>query len=327
MFKALLLIGNRQQVVELEPEREILDQIIQEELPVDYSCRRGDCGQCVATLVSGAVRPRDGRRPCCAAGGVYLCNALAASDLQLRLPYCAETAGILRRRSPCKIDRLRLLSSDVMELGLRLPPGPQFEFVPGQYIRLSTRDRITRSYSLAAPPAADKRLVLHVRRVPSGTFGDYLFERARMDDLLHLEGPSGRCVLNRQRTVEKTIFLATGTGIAPIHAMLSALDQDQRRRSGRIFVYWGNRRHDDAYLHERMLELSGAFGLKYTETFSAESPSGPYVQELMAAEHPNLSGAQMLACGKAIMIEAARECSLRLGLPPERFSADPFTPS
>jgi CDP-4-dehydro-6-deoxyglucose reductase len=312
---------------QVEPDRDLLEQLIGQNLPVDYSCRRGDCGQCVATLVSGTVRARDPGRPCRSAEGIYLCNALAASDLELRLPHCAETAAIRRLRSPCKIDRLRLLSAEVMELSLRLPPATRFEFVPGQYIRLGNREGIARSYSLAAPPAQDRRLLLHVRRVPGGPFSDYLFLRARDNDLLHLEGPSGRFVLSRQRTVEKTLFLATGTGIAPIHAMLSALDPEQQRRCGRIFVYWGNRRRADAYLHERMLGLAGSLGLHYAETFSAEAAPGAYVQELMAAAHPDLREAQVLACGKAIMIEAARERSLGLGLPPERFSADPFTPS
>jgi CDP-4-dehydro-6-deoxyglucose reductase, E3 len=325
-----LLVGSEALSVPIDARSTLLEQVLPLGLAVNYSCLRGDCGQCVGTLVGGTVEPKDNTKPCLSGSDLYLCNALSRSDLTVRLPYCEETAHLRILRSPCKIQEINRLSGGVTSLTLRLPPSSGWSFVPGQYVRLTNADRVTRSYSLAEPPRPDKGLVIHVRRQAGGRFSEYLDTRGKIGDLLHIEGPMGRFVLPERATVSKTIFLATGVGIAPVHAILSMLVSAPKRNCGELFLYWGNRLRSDAYLHARLEELARMQRLSYTPIFSREHGSGvgpAHVQDQMVLDHQDLEQAQVYACGSAAMIEDARKRCESMRLPADRFVADPFTAS
>lgn len=332
MSRIEFLVGSTSASIQVDASQSVLEQALAQGVAINYSCKRGDCGQCVAMLLAGEVEPIDDARPCIGDEGVYLCNACARSDLTIRLPYSPETEHIKVLRSPCKLHELNHLSNDVIEASFRLPPSTNFTYVPGQYVRLTNKERVTRSYSFAEPPAADKFLRIHVRQVDEGAFSRYLFSAAKPGDLLHLEGPFGRFVLPDNTAVSKTIFLATGTGIAPTYAILASLTSLQRERCGELFLYWGNRREKDAYHQNRIAELAQRLGVEYFSVLSRESDkSSPgavrHVQDLMAKHHDNLSDAQVFASGNVAMINEARKQCSSLGLPIEYFRADPFTSS
>jgi CDP-4-dehydro-6-deoxyglucose reductase, E3 len=318
--------------VSAQGKTSLLDHALAAGVAVSYSCRRGDCGQCVATLLAGELEPIDAARPLVGDGGIFLCNALARNDVVVELPHLPELEGIRVLRSPCKIHELGRMSQDVLQVTLRLPPSVRFEYRAGQYIRLAKPDRLTRSYSLSEPPTTDKLLRIHVRRIDGGAFSRYLFESAKVGDLLHLEGPLGRFILRDGISVRKTVFLATGTGIAPIHALLASLGQRQTPGCGELFLYWGNRLQADAYFQAPLEELARSAGVSYFELYSRPPGSEPgptarHVQDLMASHHPDLTEAQVFASGNPAMIEGARARSALLGLPGERFFCDPFTAS
>lgn len=262
---------------------------------------------------------------------VYLCNALAdADEVEIDLPFYPELEGITLRRSPAKVHALARLSDDVVELTIRLPPSVDFRYLPGQFIRLSTPQGVERSYSLANAPGDDRLLRLQVRLHPGGTFSDYLAHRAACGDLLHLVGPHGHFFLRGMTasTVRATVFLATGTGIAPIHAMVQGLTAGKREGLGEVTLYWGNRTRSDAYLADRIADLARQHGIRYVPVYSRE-PDQPFrhVQEAMSADYPDLAGTQVYACGNVGMIRAANVIARARGLRADRFYSDPFTQS
>lgn len=120
--------------------------------------------------------------------------------------------------------RARLLESRELALEVRhfvfeLPEVERFEFVPGQFLSFVAEigdNPITRAYSLAAPPNAN-RFELCLNRVREGRFSPYLFDLAAGAEV-QMTGPYGMFVL--RRPVNDSVFVATGTGIAPIRAIL-----------------------------------------------------------------------------------------------------------
>jgi len=326
------LLGDKTWPIETSGQQSLLELALSIAIPVNYSCKRGDCGQCVGRLLAGHISPVDAAFPLRCDNGLYLCNARACDDLIVELPHVPELENIRVMRSPCKIHELIRVSGDVLQLSIRLPPAARFEFLPGQYIRLTNKHRVTRSYSLADAPGSDKLLRIHVRRIASGAFSRYLFESANSGDLLHLEGPMGQFILRSSIAVRKTVFLATGTGIAPIHAILSSLDVEQIQRCGDLFLYWGNRREEDAYLSKSLENLARRLKLNYFPLFSrspctGRQPGARYVQDLMAAHHTNLADAQVFASGNAAMVAEGQGRASSLGLPAARFFRDAFTAS
>lgn len=323
------LVGTRLWSIESAADLSVLDVAIANSLPVSYSCKRGDCGQCVTKLLSGDVTAIDGARPLTSASGIYLCNASAVNDLSVELPHLPELDGIRVLHSPCKIHELFRWSDNVLQVSFRLPASVQFQCRSGQYIRVTNKDRITRTYSLASAPGTDKLLQIHVRRIAGGAFSSYLFESAKLGDLLYLEGPLGQFILRDSIVAKSTIFLATGTGLAPIHAILSALTPEQRARCGELSLYWGNYRPEDAYLRAPIEALKGRLDLKYFQVYSrlAGDHSARHVQDEMASRNLDLSDAQVFASGNPAMIDEARQRTLALGLPPAHFFSDAFTAS
>ncbi len=88
-------------------------------------------------------------------------------------------------------------------------------FVPGQFLSL-TRDEITRAYSIASPPFLDT-FALCANLVQDGRFSPFLFSMKPGDEV-DCKGPYGAFILKRPPS--DSIFVATGTGIAPFRSML-----------------------------------------------------------------------------------------------------------
>jgi CDP-4-dehydro-6-deoxyglucose reductase len=316
---------------ESNPRASLLDQMLSNLVPVNYSCKRGDCGQCEVRLVEGQVAPVSGKQVFLHGGGILSCSAFPRTNLSIEVPYDPELEGISILRSPAKINELNRLSEDVIEVVFRLPPNQEIVFLPGQYIRVTNGEGAVRSYSLAAGASSDRTLRVHIRKVVGGQFSRWLFERAAVNDLLFIEGPQGRFFLRENIKSDKSIFLATGTGIAPIWAILSAASEEQLHGLGEVYVYWGNREHSGAYLAQELEQLASEKGYYFRAVFSSVDNGGTdekrYVQHQMLADHPDLSRAQVFACGSAAMIEGARDVAISAGLPGELFHSDPFTAS
>lgn len=327
MYQAHIHIGPESRRFNAAADRSLLDLALENGVSVTYSCRRGDCGQCIGTLQRGQVVALNASQPLQVKHDIYLCNAAAGSDVDIRLPYFPELANITSLRSPSKIHELNRLGDKVLEVVLRLPPATQFRFLPGQFIRLTNKDHITRSYSLATGPAPDRLLRLHVKRIEGGAFSEYLFERAKPGDLLQLEGPQGHFFLRDAHQAKSTIFLATGTGIAPVYAMLSSLPPERRAALGEVHVYWGNRARSEEYLMDALRTLAARLDFRYWALLSRETSGARHVQDLMAEHHASLADCEVFACGSLAMIDAARERSVKLGLALDRFHCDPFTAS
>lgn len=330
MAKITLVRGNDIFEFEDSTHESVLDQALTRGVPASYSCKRGDCGQCGAKLISGKLDCIDNTRPLTAGEEVLLCNARVEGDVSLRIPHFPELASIQVRRAPCKIHALTLLARDVMEVTLRLPPMTNLQSLPGQFIRIWNRGRVGRSYSLSSAADSNGLLRIHVRRVVGGQFSDYWFSEAQVGDLLQIEGPHGRFFLRERQVSRVTLFLATGTGIAPINAILEAMNKETLQRLGMVVLYWGNRYRQDEYWAEHLSELCLTRGIRYHPIYSRESAAyglARYVQDAVVQEYASLEGAAVFACGSARMIAAAKDRLVRLGLHAENFVADAFTAS
>jgi ferredoxin-NADP reductase len=103
---------------------------------------------------------------------------------------------------------------------LRLEPESRLAFRPGQFISClvpAGTDVLNRPYSLVSTPA-DAHLEILLNLVPGGPGSHYLFDR-RPGDTIRFTGPWGTFVLGEMPAAE-TVFVAEGTGIAPIRPML-----------------------------------------------------------------------------------------------------------
>jgi CDP-4-dehydro-6-deoxyglucose reductase len=130
---------------------------------------------------------------------------------------------------------VREIAPNVRHFVFEIPEVREFYFVPGQFVSLThyiDGKEITRPYSIASKPDGN-RFDLCLNLVEDGLFSPWLFS-LRPGDEIEMSAPLGFFVLrNPQRDA---VFVATGTGIAPIRAMLDAwLGQDDARQLTLVF--------------------------------------------------------------------------------------------
>jgi len=252
------------------PGATILDAALAQGIVLEHGCRTGRCGSCKARVLQGRTAPL--RAPLslteaeAAEGWVLTCTDEALTDLRLDVEDLGPLADYPPRVTPSRIDVLERLADDVLRVVLRLPPASPFGFLAGQHVDVTSPTGARRSYSIASAAAAPGKVELHVRRVDGGRFSDYLFGAARANDLLRFDGPRGSFVLRPVAGLD-VVFLATGTGIAPILSMLAQLAAMSDARPRSVSLYWGGRQVQDHYL-----DPSGALsGLRYVPIMSRGS--------------------------------------------------------
>ncbi len=306
----------------------ILDAAARENVLFPYSCRTGRCSTCKCRVLGGetiALQPETGLSDSeRMEGWILSCVRSAASDLMLEVESLEQVRLPPARTFPCRIARLEKMADDVIKVALRLPPAADFRFNPGQYINVIGPGGIRRSYSMANAVAVDDSIELHVRAVTGGVMSEYWFKQARLNDLLRFNGPLGTFFLHETAGLD-LVFLATGTGIAPVKAMLETLPglpSEQRPRS--VMILWGGRVESDLYVD--VVAMAGHH--RYVPVLSrpANNWSGArgHVQDVLLETGMALANAAVYACGSNEMIRDAKNVLVDAGLPGGRFHADAF---
>jgi CDP-4-dehydro-6-deoxyglucose reductase len=314
----------------------VLAAALREGLVIAYSCRSGTCGTCKGRLLEGRIdygtyqekAMTEAERQ---SGMALFCQAKPHSDLVIE---CREIGtavkGIQIKLLPARVMKMQRLAPDVMLIELKLPASEKLPFLAGQYIDLLLRDGIRRSLSMANPPHEDGFVQLHLRDY-GGPFSRYVFDKLKEKDIIRIEGPFGTFFL-REDSTKPVILVASGTGFAPIKAIVEhALHQEMRRP---MTLYWGCRVRADLYLDELAQGWQREGRLRYVPVLSDALPSDNWtgrtglVHRAVMEDFPDLSGHQVYACGAPVMVDASRRDFVsQRRLPEDEFYSDSFTPA
>lgn len=311
------------------PGQTILTAALASGIGLPYGCRNGQCGSCTAALVAGTVDYPDGPPPALAgqvAGACITCQAVAQTDLVLRVTEIDTVADLPPRILPVRVAQKSLLNHDVMRLRLKLPDGQRLQYRAGQYLDVLLPDGRRRAFSMANAPHDDALLELHVRRVPGGSFTEQVFETLQEKAILRIQAPLGTFVL-RETSEQPLIFVAGGTGFAPIKAILEQAFHAGVMRP--ITLYWGVRARRDLYLPDLPGQWQRAHGqFRFIPVLSEPDPDWTgrcgYVHEAVAADHAQLGGFDVYLSGPPPMVEASRRRFEQQGLPLTQVFSDAF---
>ena len=316
-----------------EADETILEAGLKLGYPLPYSCRDGACGVCKGKVVAGQVDYGKHLDSALSevekeAGMALFCCARPLSDLVLECREVSAIKDIPVRTLPCRVQKMELLADDVMLLQLKLPSSERLQFLAGQYIDILQKDQHARSFSLANAPHQDDLVELHIRRIPGGQFTDHVFNGMRERDILRFKGPLGTFFL-REDSDKPIIFLASGTGFAPVKSIIEhALHAGIRRP---MQLYWGARKRADLYLLELAQQWESR-GIRFIPVLSEPSPEDHWqgrtglVHQALLDDFADLSGYEVYACGTPAMVEAAhRDFTGQRNLPDDAFLSDAFT--
>jgi CDP-4-dehydro-6-deoxyglucose reductase len=303
-----------------------------------YGCKDGACGSCKCKKISGDVTHGVHQDKALSAdeeanGFVLTCCATAHSDVVLESRQVVEEGAFPIKKMPVRVISLEKKSHDVMLVKLQLPANDVMKFHAGQYIDFLLRDGDRRSYSMANAPhtlvEGSPAVELHIRHMPGGKFTDHVFGAMKEKEIQRIEGPQGSFFL-REDSNKPLVFLASGTGFAPIKAILEHMQHKDISRPATL--YWGGRRPADLYMHDWVqAQLAAMPHLTYVPVVSDALPEDNwtgrtgFVHAAVLQDIADLSGHQVYACGAPIVVDSARAAYTQAGLPTDEFYADSFT--
>lgn len=313
----------------------ILPAAIRQGVGMPYGCKDGACGSCKCKKLEGTVVHGEHQVKALsheeeAAGYILTCCAVPQTDVVLESRQVTDESAFPIKKMPSRVLSLEKKSHDVMMVKLQLPANDTMRYHAGQYIEFILRDGARRAYSMANAPHNGPGVELHIRHMPGGKFTEHVFNAMKEKEILRVEGPYGSFFL-REDSTKPMVLLASGTGFAPIKALIEYLQFKNIDRPA--VLYWGGRRPADLYLDDwvkaRLAEMPS---LSYVPVISDALPEDNwtgrtgFVHRAVMEDFPDLSGHQVYACGAPIVVDSARaEYSEKAGLPPEEFYADSFT--
>jgi ferredoxin-NADP reductase len=223
-----------------------------------------------------------------------------------------------------RLVRSRTLSELTKHLEFEINGVPRFGFVAGQWLSFKTNkadgEQIVRAYSIASPPDGDNKLALCLNRVQDGFMSNFLCDMKEGDEI-DCQGPFGDFIL--RPPMRDTIFIATGTGIAPFRSMLHWLftspDAGDARHLGKqLYLIFGNRTEKDIYYHDEFLRLATEHAnFHYLPTLSRGGADWRglrgYVQEHVPAIAQGRTDMHAYICGLDKMVKANRDLLKSLG--------------
>ena len=296
---------------------------------LEHSCLSARCRSCNVKVISGSTADKLDDLVLTAEeksqGYALSCNAIPTTDLELDVEDLGDIPFYESKIVPAKIASIMFISGSVVKLDLRLPPKVNFKYNAGQYININ-RGSLKRSYSISNACKENSELSFYIKNYDEGQMSQFWFNEAKVGDLLRIEGPKGSFFF-RESNKKQIIFLATGTGIAPVMAIIEELISSQRINAlEKVWIFNGSRYEKDLIWNSD--QLSNISHIEYIPVLSKPTQTWKgevgYVQDILLSKNVNLSESQVYACGSDKMIGSALKVLVENGIHSKSFYSDAF---
>lgn len=316
----------------------LLETLTAEKIFIPSACGgRGTCAYC-------KVRVTDGGGPLLPTEEPYMddkerkegvrlsCQVKVRADIKVQVP----PELLLIKEYQCMCSDITDLTYDIKQFTLHMVDPPTIDFIPGQYVQLlspeygDNHEEVYRAYSISSDPTDRTNIELIVRRVPGGIATTYLFDYLKNDSPVRINGPYGEFYL--RDTDAPIVFIAGGSGIAPIKCMLHHMVNTKSERTAVFF--FGVRGDKDLFLFDRMKRFEEELAdFTYVPVVAQpddgstwQGSTGSVVD--VAADHikkmPKPDACEGYLCGSPGLINAAVAMLAGLGIPHERHYYDKF---
>ncbi|MBI2583747.1 MAG: FAD-dependent oxidoreductase [Candidatus Aenigmarchaeota archaeon] len=189
-------------------------------------------------------------------------------------------------------------------------PSSTMNFKPGQHIMIQFEKegrKLFRPYSMTSLPEDLPKFELCIKRYPEGSASVYMHS-LKAGDILHFLPPRGNLYV--QRFDRDIAFLATGTGITPMMAMIRQVLEMRIRH--KVWLFFGNRTEEDIIYKKEFADLAEA-NENFKPVFILSRPSDDwtgakgYVQDFLEKFLKDFEGKDYYVCGVPQMVVAAQE--------------------
>lgn len=234
--------------------------------------------------------------------------------------------GLLLLDHLYKVDSYRLLTHNVAQIFLSPLDPPGFSYEAGQYLQVVHPDQRVSPFSIANTPQASGQLELHLLFMPGNPRAMEVMRQVQENKQLCLRGPFGNCRASRLEVERPVIFLARGTGFAPIKAVIERLLTKPSYPP--MHLYWSVAGWNDLYFREQVEQwVKTLENFKFTAVLSREYlPQAKFgkVAPVVLEDHPDLSHYQVYASGPEALVYSALYDFQQHGLAKQSFYSDVF---
>jgi ferredoxin-NADP reductase/ferredoxin len=299
-----------------EDQENVISAAERQGIRLPQQCRNGVCGFCTAARLSGEYELHDYHEAALtpdqrAQGEVLLCRTYPRGDLHLttHYPYSSIEFGLYSQVT-VQVLQKEWVTDQVIHLIVQqvdyLDDLLSAKINAGQYVYLSTTDKkMERAYSIANPSNWTGTLSFFIQLWPEGQFSHYLQQLAVNDTLL-AKGTYGEFLL-QETGLKPRWFIAGGTGLSPILAMLQQMAEYAEPHPVRLF--FGVRHESELFAHQQLAELAQQLpDFQYQFCVSRPLPDGDYpalsvVQALDATLAETKVKPDLYICGSNRLVE------------------------
>jgi CDP-4-dehydro-6-deoxyglucose reductase len=314
-------------ILDIRSDQTILEvSFSKKNLSIPFNCKVGICGACKCKILKGITKTLSEETGLTKneinSGYILTCVRFALSDIEIENIHGNVIQKIYTL--PAKISEINYLNDKVISARLRMPPGSDFQYYPGQYLNLTNHEGIKRSYSISNAKNENNELTFFIKKIYDGQMSKYFFEKAKVNDRLTINGPYGNFYLKNNYQNKRIIFLATGTGIAPVKAMIEEiLANSDRYNNNEIMVYWGVKNSSEVFWRPNDQKSNIKFMTVFSEVFGNNNKK-EYIQDICLGQIKNMDNTVIFAAGSTQMIEDAYLKFRKQGINNDCYSSDAF---
>ncbi len=238
-----------------------------------------------------------------------------------------------------EVIRLTPETADAFTIGFRTPPGPEWQYQPGQYLVLQDEvdgERLRRAFSLSTAPTLDDHLAVTIKCIPDGRVSHHLRNTLRVGDRVAVFPPSGKFILQLNPAHAKHyVLIGGGSGITPLMSQLRSVLHHEPL--SRVTLIYGNRSLDSIIFGDALEHLAEQHALRFTLVHVLEQPptgwagptgyiAGATAQQLIdAARSATTLPTEYFLCGPNPMMEAVRAALKALSVPDAALHTEYYT--
>ncbi|MHC4365046.1 MAG: FAD-binding oxidoreductase [Planctomycetota bacterium] len=315
--------------------KNLLSELTNEKIFIPSACGgRGTCGLCKLKVLEGAGPLLPTEEPFLDeqernAEVRLSCQVKVRNDLRIEIP--PELFEIREYLSRC-VDIVDL-THDIKQFRFELLEPEAIDYIPGQYIQLlvpvyeKSSEEVYRAYSMSGDPADTNIIETIIKLVPGGICTTYCFEYLKVGDQVRVNGPYGDFRLSD--TDAPIVFVAGGSGMAPVKCMLHHMKNTQCRR--KATYYFGANKVSELFLLDEMRQFESELADFHFVPVVAVPEDGQnwkgqvgLVTEAVQRSLENAAECEAYLCGSPGMIDAAITVLKDLGTSEERIFYDKF---
>ncbi len=214
------------------------------------------------------------------------------------------------------------VSSVVTQIFLRPQAAEFMSYQAGQYVKVIHETEVS-PLSIASAPRDLSTLELHLSHTPQNQRAQHLLQQIKQDKQLAFRGPYGSCTTTRLLRDAPIIFLARGTGFAPVKAIIEELKQDPSACPP-LHLYWSAGSKEDLYCEALIRSWEKELSHFHFTPVLGRSFERENIHRQILLDYPDLSHHQLYVSGPEEMTHAALGFFTQHGLSRERFYSDIF---